>query len=133
MSLSSSFSLTVGNRHFKRLYGMPGEWKSFTPIIRDKPSNHFGDDFDNFGDKMWDPDNVRSISLSLLGVKLWRFFWNFLGTSYPVGKKYKYRSIQRGMNLPLEWECIWASLESFFFFLVLSSVRTGKLLDTERY
>ncbi|GBM43125.1 hypothetical protein AVEN_148694-1 [Araneus ventricosus] len=47
---------------------------------------HFGNTFDDFGDKIKFLENTRIIALSQLGTKIWIFFWNIPWTSHPVGK-----------------------------------------------
>ncbi|GBM88522.1 hypothetical protein AVEN_113584-1 [Araneus ventricosus] len=78
----------------------------------------FGDKLDDqFGDKMKVSENARIVALSLLGMELWSFFWNFPCDVTPCRKDYKYRAANEESNL----------------FGVLFAERFGQLLDAERY
>ncbi|GBM61595.1 Transmembrane and TPR repeat-containing protein 3, partial [Araneus ventricosus] len=68
--------------------------------------------YPDLGEKMKVPENTRIVALSLLGMELWRFVWNFPCESCPVVK---------AINTELQ-----ASEENIFE--VLSPVRAGKLV-----
>ncbi|GBM09418.1 hypothetical protein AVEN_184114-1 [Araneus ventricosus] len=91
--------------------------KPMNPDFGNKFDDNFSDIFCDFGGKIKVPENTRIVTLSQLGMELWRFYWNFPCDVTPCRKDYKNRADNEGRDL----------------FGVLFTLRVSQLLDAERF